>query len=257
MLSGGAGAATLPAELLLQLAVALRPARHMSSKKGKKKAVVSSNWLSIASSLGSKAKLSVKPKGDAKSKASREPADASSKVIVPGDKPKSGLSGIKIAPSVMQVGRFILRGIDTTKPAPRLTTHLALDCEMVGVGPKDRSVLAQICVVNYDCEVIYSTYVQPQEKVADYRTWVSGVKPEHLRRAPTFAQVQREVGILTEGRVVVGHGLSNDLTVLMLKHPRRMIRDTAKFPAYQWLRGGQRRPKRLLQLASEYLNMKI
>lgn len=33
---------------------------------------------------------------------------------------------------------------------------------------------------------------------------------------------------LAEGRVLVGHSLSKDLKVLLLSHPRRDIRDTAK-----------------------------
>lgn len=37
---------------------------------------------------------------------------------------------------------------------------------------------------------------------------------------------------LLKGRILVGHALKNDLDVLMLSHPRQMIRDTAKYRPY-------------------------
>lgn len=52
---------------------------------------------------------------------------------------------------------------------------------MVGVGPNGiESVLARVSIVNYYGVVLYDSYVAPKEKVTDYRTWVSGIKPEHL-----------------------------------------------------------------------------
>jgi RNA exonuclease 4 len=36
------------------------------------------------------------------------------------------------------------------------------------------------------------------------------------------------VAELLDGRVLVGHNLTKDLAVLMLSHPRKDIRDTAK-----------------------------
>lgn len=63
----------------------------------------------------------------------------------------------------------------------RLTKCLAMDCEMVGVGATgDESVLARISVVNQHGHCVYDKFVKPKEKVTDYRTWVSGVRPEDL-----------------------------------------------------------------------------
>lgn len=45
-------------------------------------------------------------------------------------------------------------------------------------------------------------------------------------------QCQREVAELLKGKILVGHALKNDLDVLMLSHPRMMIRDTAKYKPY-------------------------
>ena len=37
-------------------------------------------------------------------------------------------------------------------------------------------------------------------------------------------------------KILVGHALENDLDVLMLGHPKKMIRDTATFKPYMRVR---------------------
>jgi RNA exonuclease 4 len=44
------------------------------------------------------------------------------------------------------------------------------------------------------------------------------------------------VADLIKDKVLVGHALQNDLDVLMLSHPRTMIRDTAKYRPYMRVR---------------------
>jgi hypothetical protein len=62
-----------------------------------------------------------------------------------------------------------------------ITKHVAMDCEMVGVGYRGQeSMLAQVVIVNESGSVIYQTYVAPVENVIDYRTHVSGIQPHHL-----------------------------------------------------------------------------
>ena len=62
------------------------------------------------------------------------------------------------------------------------TKAIAIDCEMVGVG-KDgtESVLARVSLVNQHGHCIYDKFVKPREKVTDYRTHVSGIRPSNLR----------------------------------------------------------------------------
>lgn len=101
---------------------------------------------------------------------------------------------------------------------------------MVGVGDKgSESVLARVSIVNWHGHVLLDKFVKPQEKVTDYRTWVSGVRARDLQNAPSFREVQAEVAELIKGRVLVGHAIHNDLSALLLSHPRPMIRDTATF----------------------------
>ena len=49
----------------------------------------------------------------------------------------------------------------------------------VGEGGKD-SVLARVSIVNHFGHCIYDTFVKPTEKVTDYRTHVSGIRPSNL-----------------------------------------------------------------------------
>ncbi|TIA87861.1 hypothetical protein E3P99_02908 [Wallemia hederae] len=108
--------------------------------------------------------------------------------------------------------------------------YLAMDCEMVGVGVDgEESVLARVSIVNYHGAVIYDSFVRPVEKVTDFRTWVSGVTFSDVEKAPSFQSVQQHVADLIQGRVLIGHAISNDLKALLLTHPPLSIRDTAKF----------------------------
>jgi RNA exonuclease 4 len=133
---------------------------------------------------------------------------------------------------------------------------VALDCEMVGVGPFGaRSALASVCVVNDAGNRIYFSYAKPPRKVTDYRTWVSGITPEHLERAPASSTVQEEVRALVAGRVVVGHSLENDFRALGFSPPDRMLRDTAHDLPRLRTRAG--RPKKLRRLAWEFLGLTI
>ncbi|WAQ86120.1 hypothetical protein PtA15_6A750 [Puccinia triticina] len=123
----------------------------------------------------------------------------------------------------------------TSAKQTEIGKYLAIDCEMVGVGPRgnERSALARVSIVNYYGNVVLDTYVRPKEKVTDYRTWVSGIKPQHLEHASTFEEVTRKVADLIHDKILIGHAISNDLQALLLTHPRHMIRDTS---AYQPLR---------------------
>ena len=136
-----------------------------------------------------------------------------------------------------------------------LTRALALDCEMVGVGPDgEKSVLAQVSVVNESGNVVFQSYAAPTKKVTDYRTHVSGITPRHVADAPSFATVRDAVKRLLDGHVVVGHALENDFDALQLKHPPELVRDTAHWRPF--LRMG-RFSKRLRHLARDHCGLKI
>ena len=128
--------------------------------------------------------------------------------------------------------KVILGGLPSDANAAKREpgNYLAIDCEMVGVGEKgSESVLARVSIVNFHGATIMDRFVRPQEKVTDYRTWVSGVRPKDLKNAPSFSEVQGEVATLIKGKVLVGHAIQNDLKALLLSHPKPLIRDTATF----------------------------
>jgi len=112
---------------------------------------------------------------------------------------------------------------------------VSLDCEMVGVGEcGERSALARVCIVNWDYDILLDTYVKVEEPVTDYRTFVSGIRDADLKsdQAMEYRTCRNMVLSILRGKVLVGHGLENDLAALQISHPPCDIRDTAHYPPY-------------------------
>ena len=142
-------------------------------------------------------------------------------------------------------------------PVGEAGKFIAIDCEMVGVGPAPDtdSALARISIVNYHGHQLYDSFVQTKEAVTDYRTFVSGITPQLLRSARTFEAMQADVAKLIDGKILVGHAIKNDLQALLLSHPKRDIRDTSRHPAFRRLAGGK--TPSLKKLAREVLGVNI
>jgi len=134
---------------------------------------------------------------------------------------------------------------------------------MVGVGPEPNrdSALARVSLVNYHGHQVYDSYVLiPRTvEVTDYRTAVSGIEPRHLKPnvARPFKEVQDDVKILLQGRILVGHALKNDLGALILSHPRRDIRDTSRYPKFREYANIPGRTPGLKKLVKEFLGVDI
>lgn len=128
---------------------------------------------------------------------------------------------------------------------------------MVGVGPEPvrESALARVSIVNFNGEQVYDSFVRPKEFVTDWRTAVSGVSAKHMQDARSLGQVQADVARILDGNVLVGHAVRNDLNALLLSHPKRDIRDTARHPPFRKFAGGGS-PK-LKILAAEILGIDI
>mmetsp|Transcript_4309 Transcript_4309/g.7597 ORF Transcript_4309/g.7597 Transcript_4309/m.7597 type:complete len:326 (+) Transcript_4309:147-1124(+) len=151
--------------------------------------------------------------------------------------------------------------------AEEKANYIALDCEMVGIGPGGyQSRLARVSLVNWDGETVYDALVQVVEKVTDYRTFVSGITEEDLLsdEAVTFDEAQSAVASLLQDKILVGHGLKNDFHVLGLTHPWYAIRDTAKYEPFMKAvdpssnpTGATHIPKKLKVLAKDKLGMLI
>lgn len=75
------------------------------------------------------------------------------------------------------------------------TKYLAIDCEMVGAGPKGSiNQLARCSIVSYDGDVVYDKFIKPSMPVTDYRTRWSGIRPRDLIKATPFSEARKEVG---------------------------------------------------------------
>lgn len=141
--------------------------------------------------------------------------------------------------------------------------YIALDCEMVGIGTDGkRSALARVSIIGWDGEILLDKFVKVPDRVSDFRTWVSGVRAKDLKGADAISpeDCRTIAGNMFRGKVLVGHSIKNDLEALMLTHPRNNIRDTARYKPFMKARGtggGKLRPRKLKELAEEYLGLKI
>lgn len=134
-----------------------------------------------------------------------------------------------------------------------VTDVVAMDCEMVGVSQGNKSALGRVTLVNTWGNVVYDEFVRPVDRVVDFRTEISGIRPRDLRKAKDFWVVQKRVADIIKGRILVGHALHNDLKVLLLSHPKKDLRDTSEYQPF--LREGGRRALR--HLAAQFLGVQI
>ena len=142
-------------------------------------------------------------------------------------------------------------------PVVEAGRYIAVDCEMVGVGPDpdNESTLARVSIVNYHGHQVYDSFVLPKEPVTDYRTFVSGITPQLLKSGRTLEHVQADIAKLLDGRILIGHSVRNDLDALLLGHPKRDIRDTSRYPGFRQYSAG--RTPGLKKLAKEVLGIDI
>ncbi|KAJ8288001.1 hypothetical protein COCON_G00006600 [Conger conger] len=137
--------------------------------------------------------------------------------------------------------------------------YLALDCEMVGTGPKGQlSELARCSIVSYDGDVIYDKYIMPTRPVTDFRTKWSGIRRQHLCNATPFMQAKKEIVKILAGKVVVGHAIHNDFKALTYSHPAGLTRDTSRIPLLNKKAGlPEKQAVSLKRLAKALLNQDI
>lgn len=229
-------------------------------RRRQKKQQPDANWKVLLTTL-SQHKEARKPKQTENTSApSRQPRDGRSGTgsVTAGGRGANGrktavvkatatvrtISAGRDAAAPMSVSAFMKREVRDDADVTRV---VALDCEMVGVGPEGSTdSLARVSVVNYAGDVLYDTFVKPGETVTDYRTQWSGVRAADIAEdnpdAVSQRQAQDVVAGLIRGRIIVGHAIRNDLNVLRVKHPRHAVRDTAEFYKRLWRRRGNSKP---------------
>lgn len=120
-------------------------------------------------------------------------------------------------------------------PMTKNDLYFALDCEMVGIGPDGfDSAVARVTVINWEKEIVLDTFVKVPVPVTDFRTHVSGIRPEDIESddAMTFEKARAAVEKILRGKILIGHGLECDLCALGLSHPWSDVRDTARYAPY-------------------------
>jgi RNA exonuclease 4 len=143
--------------------------------------------------------------------------------------------------------------------------HVALDCEMVGIGADGKqSALARVSITGWNDEIILDTFVQVPDRVTDFRTHVSGVRASDISstngKAMELHKCRKTVAQLLKDKILVGHSLKNDFAALMLSHPKHSTRDTARYKPFMRAsgrNGGKLRPRKLRDLVKEHLGLDI
>ncbi|XP_057582940.1 interferon-stimulated 20 kDa exonuclease-like 2 [Hippopotamus amphibius kiboko] len=111
------------------------------------------------------------------------------------------------------------------------TKMVAIDCEMVGTGPKGHvSSLARCSIVSYSGDVLYDEYILPPCHIVDYRTRWSGIRKQHMVNATPFKIARSQILKILTGKIVVGHAIHNDFKALQYFHPKSLTRDTSHIP---------------------------
>ena len=108
-----------------------------------------------------------------------------------------------------------------------LRDAIAVDCEMIQTEAQNNA-LARVCLISWEETVLLDMYAAPPGKVTDYLTRYSGIREHDLVGAPPAAEVRATVEAMIRGRVLIGHGLRNDLRALRLQHPAALTIDTTE-----------------------------
>lgn len=257
---------------------------HSSNMHKKKVAKTESSIITIPANLTSKEAKKFRKDARRAARAEGRPDDQL-KFVIEGQEPESKDDDKKkkkaaTAPSFPRINDLLTQHATQQKINDKLSKqksindalstaeksrYVAIDCEMVGVGSDGKkSALARASVVNYEGEVLLDTFVRVPERVTDFRTHVSGVRPKNIHvtndSAMDHDEVRNAVGNILLDKILVGHALKNDLSVLMLSHPKCDIRDTAKYKPFMRATGrsgGKLRPRKLRDLVLEHLGQKI
>ncbi|TGJ84076.1 hypothetical protein E0Z10_g4679 [Xylaria hypoxylon] len=154
----------------------------------------------------------------------------------------AAVSGTEIAQDQRRFNEGLASGVEVGK-------YIAIDCEMVGIGPKGQDhMLARVSCVDFHGKQVYDSFVMPREPVTDYRTEITAITASTLR-APTarpFKEVQATVADLLNGRILIGHDVRHDLDVLEFGHPTPQIRDTARHSSFRKYGHGPKPALRIL-----------
>jgi RNA exonuclease 1 len=129
----------------------------------------------------------------------------------------------------------------------------AVDCEMC-ITTAGKNELTKVCVVDNKLEVVYQSFVKPDNAITNYLTKFSGITPAMLEGVTTrLSDVQDELRrILPKDAIWVGQSLNFDLHALQIMHP--YVIDTSVIFN---ISGERRRKTKLSHLSHMFLGEEI
>ncbi|KAI0332925.1 ribonuclease H-like protein [Cubamyces sp. BRFM 1775] len=233
----------------------------------------SANWLALRKKIPHKSKrsaphISSKPSATGRQSTTPAPRNATpeSQSFPRGTSVEAPLLAsvdmstdeIKNGESLLNLRKMVLGQIEHPPAHTQPGKYLAIDCEMVGVGiDGEESALARVSLVNFHGAVLLDAFVRPRERVVDYRTQWSGIRPTDMVNAKSFEEVQKQVADLLKDRILVGHAVHNDLKALLLSHPRPLTRDTQSLSHKHKLPSARGRRPALRHLVQHELGLTI
>ncbi|TFK64287.1 ribonuclease H-like protein [Pluteus cervinus] len=193
----------------------------------------SANWLALRKTLKSPSDAPGSQPARKKRRLERSPspshAHSQSSILQRSESRRESPEGadIKNGESLSALRKMIFDQVEFTEQQLLPGKYLALDCEMVGVGPNgSESSLARVSLVNYHGAIQLDEFVRQRERVTDYRTQWSGIRAANMVNAKPFEEVQKRIADLIQDKILVGHAIHHDMKALLLSHPRGQIRDT-------------------------------
>lgn len=223
---------------------------------------LSLNWKALSSRIGSSKVVKPKSKKKVIKDVKVEPKIETSLPSLQSLSPLEYALWATEADSTLKVevskGQRTVANYNLPKNARKMTPgkYIAIDCEFVGIGDQEESALARVSLVNYFGVVLLDAYVRPKQKVTNWRTWVSGIAPHHMKDAITLEEAHERVKkIVTKDTILVGHAIQNDLKSLSLSHRGSSVRDTLKYSEFRLLSSGKL--PALKRLAAHYLQLEI
>uniref|UniRef100_A0A8C3C3B8 Exonuclease domain-containing protein n=1 Tax=Cairina moschata TaxID=8855 RepID=A0A8C3C3B8_CAIMO len=111
-----------------------------------------------------------------------------------------------------------VRTLNKSPPSDKKHGIYALDCDMCYTS--QGLELTRVTVVDDKLQVVYDTFVKPQNEVIDYNTSFSGVTEDNLKNTKTtLRDVQAALlNLFSADTILIGHSLENDFFALKLIH---------------------------------------
>ncbi|KAL0044502.1 hypothetical protein WJX82_009959 [Trebouxia sp. C0006] len=144
-----------------------------------------------------------------------------------------------------------------TNATSRYPAIKSIDVEFAHLVNKGQitTAAAEVCLLAEDGSVLLNSYICPDIPAAPSGfDWIGGVTVKQYTDAPALKVIQQQLTTLLEGSLLIGYGLSKDLSSLRLHHPKAMQKDLIRYRKFQSSTGQARK---LQEISQQFLNYSI